>query len=105
MNEGLEVAEPEQVLAAVLVDHVLVQEVGVEWRDPSQLQVLVESLLQILVQVATLHYIHINSITLHLFFSSFIQFTLTHCLEMRTKYKEKNKKDWGISSYLKSGPS
>lgn len=53
-NIGLEIAEPEQVLTAVLVDHVLMQEVGVERRDPSQLQVLVERLLQILIQVAAI---------------------------------------------------
>ena len=41
-----------QVLAAILVDHVLVQEVGRYGRDAPQLQVLVESLLQVLIQIA-----------------------------------------------------
>ena len=52
LDEILELVQPKEVLAAVLVDHVLVQEVGGHRGDSPQLQVLVERPLQVLVEVA-----------------------------------------------------
>lgn len=51
LNETLELIQPHQVFSAILVDHVLVQEICRAWFDSPYFQVLVECLLQTLIQI------------------------------------------------------
>jgi len=51
LNEALELIQPHQVLFTVLVDHVLMQEIGCARFDSSDFQIPMERLLQILIQV------------------------------------------------------
>lgn len=51
LNEVLELIQPHQVLFTVLVDHVLMQEIGCAGFDSSDFQIPMERLLQILIQV------------------------------------------------------
>ena len=50
-HELPKVLQPQQVFSAVLVDHVLMQEIGSAGFNSSDLQILVESLLKILIQI------------------------------------------------------